>query len=183
MNENSRQGPAQGGSRLSILVWVGLAGVGLIALVGVIFNLLRILRPSSTPQPSLVPRAISREVQINSTLSLAAESGTFKVWGDPVNRGVICDRGEIFDLEYQDRSPDPDLLTDLWVRKQFVCRDGSGSFEMTVDADLEETSTSGTWEIVSGEGDYRSLTGSGTFAGTYLNEDLVVDSFTGTVSQ
>jgi hypothetical protein len=114
-------------------------------------------------------------------LILSEESGSFTIWGDPVNRDVICARGEVFDLDYQNFSPDPEELTDLLVTKKFVCADNSGSFEIVVDVDIIETRTTGNWKISSGEGSYQTLSGSGVVEGTYLDEELIADSFTGTV--
>jgi hypothetical protein len=99
----------------------------------------------------------------------------------PVTKGVICSRGKVFDLESHDYSPNSEELTDLLIKKQFVCEDGRGSFTMDLDVVISETGTAGDWEIAGGEGKYQQLTGSGTVSGVYLNEDLVVDTYTGTV--
>ena len=171
-------------ARLSPAMWTFLILVGVFALGGFVFNLGRLLTPSRARQPTAAaPRTSSNEVEINSTVSLSREAGTFTIWGDPVNRGVICARGEVFDLEYINLSPDPEVLTDMNVRKRFECQNGSGSFEMDLDVDVAENTTAGTWVITGGEGNYLNLSGSGTVEGTYLDEDLVADSYEGTVSE
>jgi hypothetical protein len=171
-------------SQRGFLIWIGLALLGMLALGGLVFNLGRLFSLSRTEKPTATaPRVNSAEIEINSTVSLSDESGSFTIWGDPVNRRVICSRGEVFDQEYRDLSPDPDLMTDLEVSKHFVCEDGSGSFYLVADVDITEDTTVGTWQITGGEGDYSGLSGAGTLDGTYLTDDLVVDAYMGTVNR
>jgi hypothetical protein len=186
MVQNPQENPSEKSSwddaPLSTLTWIGIVFLFLLALGGVVLNLNKLLRLSRPAEPTTaVPRASSAEIRINSTLILSEESGSFTIWGDPVNRDVICARGEVFDLDYQNFSPDPEELTDLLVTKKFVCADNSGSFEIVVDVDIIETRTTGNWKISSGEGSYQTLSGSGVVEGTYLDEELIADSFTGTV--
>jgi len=170
--------------QLNPALWIILILVGVFAVGGFVFNLGRLFDTYSTVEPTrTAPRPISDEIEINSTVSLSEESGSFTIWGNPVSRNVVCGRGEVYDLEYTDLNPDSELLTDLEVSKQFVCEDGSGSFYLTVDVQITDNRTTGTWQITGGEGDYGTLSGAGTLKGTYLTDDLVVDSYSGTVSR
>jgi len=167
----------------SSTLWIILILVGLFAVGGFVFNLGRLFNASRPAEPTrLAPPATSAEIEINSTVSLSEESGSFTIWGNPVSRNVICGRGEVYDLVYTDLNPDSELLTDLEVSKQFVCEDGSGSFYLTVDVQITDNRTTGTWQITGGEGNYGTLSGSGALKGTYLSDDLVVDSYSGTVT-
>jgi hypothetical protein len=180
---NSRRPSSGDEPQLSPTVWVILILVGVFGLGGFVFNLGRLFNVSGPAKPTrTASRPASAEIEINSTVSLSEESGSFTIWGDPVNRDLICGRGEVYDLEYTDLSPDSELLTDLEVSKQFVCSDGSGSFYLSVNVDITGNRTTGTWQITGGEGDYGALSGAGTLEGTYLNDDLVVDSYRGTVT-
>lgn len=182
--DNSRR-PSPGDElQLSPTVWVILILVGVFGLGGFVFNLGRLFNVSGLAEPTrTASRPPSAEIEINSTVSLSEESGSFTIWGNPVSRNVICGRGEVYDLEYTDLNPDSELLTNLEVSKQFVCEDGSGSFYLSVDVEITDNRTTGTWRTAGGEGDYETLSGSGTLKGTYLTDDLVVDSYSGTMSR
>jgi hypothetical protein len=168
-------------SRISLLIWIGSAVIGIVALCGLIFSLSQLFKSPVSSIPTSVPQSDSREIELTSTFSLSAESGSFTIWGVPVTKGVICSRGEVYDLEYINLSPNSEELTDLMVKKLFICEDASGGFYIDLEIDIFETGTSGDWQIVGGDGEYQQLTGSGTVKGVYLDEDLVVDTFTGEV--
>jgi len=178
-NQSNRH--LQNNTWLSPPIWAAILILFLVALGGLVFNLRNLFNAHVTADPTSVPQSTSREIEITSTFSISAETGFFTIWGVPVNTGLICSRGEVFDLEYHDISPSSEQLTDLLIRKSFVCKDGSGSFEMDLDVEIFDTGTAGKWVITSGEGNYSQLIGSGTVKGTYLDQDLVVDTYQGTV--
>lgn len=95
--------------------------------------------------------------------SVVCPSGTTS--NDTIASGYQSDRGVIFHN-----------------RKTITCNDGSGTFTLQLQARLGfnggwET-TSGTWVVLSGTGDYTSLHGQGTLIGTEM-ETGVSDAYTG----
>ena len=61
--------------------------------------------------------------------------------------------------------------------KQFVCDDGSGSFDvsMVVRLDLTTSYTTAQWRIVGGTGDYAYLRGNGSLIGTPIVPGSSID--------
>lgn len=57
--------------------------------------------------------------------------------------------------------------------KTFECADGTGSFTLRLEARVQpcDATTSGTWNVAGGTGDYANLRGAGTLVGTYFPTD------------
>ena len=168
-NERSSQ---EAGLRCLVLV--------LFAIASLIFGVTRLdIFPSAWIKDFLNQLEL-RDVEIISTLSLSEEKGEFTASGAAVVARILCERGTVQDLEYQDISPVPGELTDILVQKRFLCWNWSGYFLMDLDVNISEEGTTGTWQIVGGVRDYENLAGSGTFEGVYLEDgDTILDTFIG----
>lgn len=174
--------PYRPNQRTSQEIWLGILVLGLFTLGGLLFSIKRLEASPSRWITDFLAQLALREVEINSTLSLSEEKGDFTVTGDAVAARLICDKGTVQDLEFQDISPVPGELTDLLVQKRFLCWNWSGYFLMDLDVDISEEGTTGTWQIVGGVRDYENLAGSGTFEGIYLEDgDTIQDTFIGEV--
>jgi len=159
-----------------------VAVLGLLAAVGFVISLSAVIKSYLTEIPRPATQSPVQELTITSELSISRASGTFRISGMAADLGTICTSGEVYDLRYQDISPSPDELTALIIEKQFVCSDGSGSFDMILNVQISESGTTGTWRIVGGDGVFEGLRGTGDLTGSYQDEDIIIDTFVGTVS-
>jgi hypothetical protein len=68
------------------------------------------------------------------------------------------------------------------LTKTLTCTDGSGSFTIAVNAATTDGSPTdqGGWAVLSGTGDYGTLSGGGNVVGTYV-EAGIIDLYTGSV--
>jgi hypothetical protein len=91
--------------------------------------------------------------------------------------GVVCDSG--------DAVTDPDFAAGWGAKgrgigtfhlvKTLTCDDGSGTFQIRVDAAMAPSSsgTLGGFAVIGGTGDYGGLRGAGSLAGTYTDYGIV----------
>jgi hypothetical protein len=100
--------------------------------------------------------------------------------------GVVCDSGvAVTDPVFvkgggrQDRG-----IFTFHLIKTLTCDDGSGSFQILVNASQTPTTpgTIGGFAVVGGDGDYSGLNGAGSLIGTSLSETEILDVYTGRLS-
>jgi len=93
--------------------------------------------------------------------------GPFTATGPAVDTGVVCPTGDVFDLSFKRSGPPGGTFRILRVLKQFLCDDGSGTFDvkLVVRLDLTTPGTTASWRVVGGTGDYVGLHGNGKLVG------------------
>jgi hypothetical protein len=176
-----RNEPTRTDNPYSTLFWIVISILGLVGVGSFVMSVSRLRDSSVFKKPTPSPQPVFWEVEIISPLSLSRESGSFTATGLAVDKGSICPSGDVYDLEYQDISPVPGELTALLVHKEFVCDDSSGTFEMDLDVRILDSPqrTTGTWQIRDGYGKYDGLEGYGTFTGSYVDENNIIDTYNG----
>ena len=113
--------------------------------------------------------------------------GTFTVSGAAFDEGLVCGSGETFVLDARPSGFQSERLVNIYVLKEFVCDDGSGSFfvKLQVHYDFVKTPEYNVfnWTIKGGTGDYEGLHGSGSGMGLYADPDTppggVLDTYVG----
>ncbi len=124
------------------------------------------------------PAAASTPLNVTILSDMSAwPNGTFEASGPAVDAGFICPAGTVVDASASTAGGQGAVLV-LFVHKQFVCSDGSGSFEMNLNVLIGSNGTFARWLIVSGSGDYASLSGEGNVSATYTESGLY-DTYTG----
>ncbi|HKI54144.1 MAG TPA: hypothetical protein VJ987_08455 [Anaerolineales bacterium] len=95
----------------------------------------------------------------------------FVASGSAVDNGTVCATGTVYDASVETFNPQNESQRILHVLKRFACDDGSGTFDvrMVVNLDLTTHYTTASWMIVGGTGDYTSLHGNGSLAGTPID--------------
>jgi hypothetical protein len=96
--------------------------------------------------------------------------------------GPVCASGMVDELSTSGNSPGGPYQT-LWVTKQFVCGDGSGTFDisMVVKLNVNTGYTTANWKIIGGTGAYQNLKGNGKLAGTPNPGNTIFDVYDGKV--
>lgn len=131
---------------------------------------------------STVPAAASApaDVTIVSEMYIPSASGTFYASGPAVDAGIICQAGDVYDVEVRAAGRSHKLLN-LFVHKLFVCKDGSGSFEMdlNVQAVFSPQQTRAEWRVAASDDAYARLRGNGKLTAASPGGDVVIDTYTG----
>ena len=130
----------------------------------------------------VVPVAASSpvNVKIKSPMVFLGNTGTFEASGPAVEAGLICPEGDVYDTKYHSAGSDSKRFINLFVHKQFVCADGSGSFEMDLNLRIfSPPRTKGTWRIVGGDGAYARLHGNGKLSASEAADNIVIDLYHG----
>ena len=120
------------------------------------------------------------EVTIVSEMWLSSGSGTFEATGPAVDAGIVCPAGTVTDSNFSVVGWQSNQVQILFVHKQFVCNDGSGSFDMNLNVRVAPTGVTARWIVVGGEGPYMDLAGNGglTAEGGDV-PDLLIDTYSG----
>ena len=89
--------------------------------------------------------------------------GPFEATGIAADDGLLCAQGEVFNTAISGAGFQSNRLFNLTVFKEFTCDDGSGTFLVKLQVQVNFSSgTSFNWVVVSGTGDYEDLHGTGT---------------------
>jgi hypothetical protein len=107
------------------------------------------------------------------TLNSLSSGETFTATG-----GVICASGTATtDFDHFGGGP---VAGSFHLTKTLTCTDGSGTITIRVNAAtvFGSPTDQGGWAVVSGTGDYTSLSGGGNVVGTYV-ADGIIDLYTG----
>jgi hypothetical protein len=99
---------------------------------------------------------------------VATSGEAFIASGPAVDSGTVCAGGTVDDVSVEAFGNQTGSKLTLHVLKRFNCEDGSGTFDirLVVKLDLVTNYTTASWVIVGGTGDYTSLHGNGSLAGT-----------------
>ncbi len=105
--------------------------------------------------------------------------GTFEASGPAVDAGLLCTFGKEQDLERHLGGEQSHRLVTASVHKLFTCDDGSGTFQVNVNALVSPKGKRGSWVIAGGTGSYAELLGNGGLTSIDLSTDTAVDTFFG----
>ena len=121
------------------------------------------------------------QVTIISNMSISSGSGTFEASGPAVEAGVICSAGEVYDNVRLVTAYQGPILVNLYLRKIFVCSDGSGSFAMDLKVRIfnDPYLALPQWVVVDGVGPYARLRGTGGISAAMIDADNLIDTYTG----
>ena len=108
----------------------------------------------------------------------------FVASGPAVEAGLVCETGVVHDLRTIVAGPPNASHFNFHIAKKFVCDDGSGEFIINLMAHVafDPYHDVGTWNVLSGLGNYASLHGRGSLTGTPTDTG-VLDIYTGWVDQ
>jgi hypothetical protein len=124
-------------------------------------------------------------VHIEVPATINPDPDPFVATGPAVDAGALCPTGVSTDLSVVIVSNPPgNTIRILKVLKQFVCDDGSGTFDvnLVVNLDLMTHETTAHWRIVGGSGDYVGLQGNGNLIGTpIVPGSSIYDVYDGTI--
>lgn len=125
--------------------------------------------PMVTAQPPL-------DVHIEVPATIGAGLAPFVASGPAVDQGILCATGTEDELSVQVSGPPEGDFRILRVVKQFVCDDGSGTFDvnLVVRLDLTTNDTTARWNVIGGTGDYADLHGSGSLVGIPLDPGVTI---------
>jgi len=125
-------------------------------------SLIVVLLPAS-PALALAPDGVVIEVE--TTVGDEGGLGPFTASGPLVDSGAMCSAGVTQDV-FLEVVEVPDRGLNIRVVKQFICSDGSGSFDIFMQVRYRwESGTRFNWYVLGGTGDYADLVGSGAGAG------------------
>jgi hypothetical protein len=110
-----------------------------------------------------------------------ANGETFVASGPAVNDGVVCPTGITNNLVSNSFGPPQGTYTYLYIVKEFICTDGSGTFFIKMKVKLNNTTgyTTAKWQFTNGSGDYSRLRGHGTLVGTPIGPADIQDVYDG----
>jgi hypothetical protein len=95
--------------------------------------------------------------------------------------GVICAQGEVSTLSTVFAGGQSGTHAQITTVKHFVCENGTFDVLLRVTLDFNTSGTEGTWTVRSGTGSFAGLHGSGTLTGTRVDDEHVLDEFTGSM--
>jgi hypothetical protein len=123
------------------------------------------------------------DLHIETTDQFDTGGDEFSASGSAVVAGFICPSGTVDDLSVLVKDDTASDHSTLRVLKRFTCANtGSFDMDMVVQLDLATNETSANWEIISGTGDYASLSGSGSLVGTPVDPGIsILDVYDGSV--
>jgi len=147
----------------------------IIAIVAILITLISLTSVGATNKPS--------DVLIVSTMALSTGTGTFMATGPAVDNGLICPDGDVVDLSIRANGWQGNKVLLLFVEKQFICEDGSGSIFMNMNVHLVNSTpgTTATWRITSGSDTYEKIGGVGSLTGYPTDPDTIVDIYQGKI--
>lgn len=133
--------------------------------------------------PVMAAPPLAVHIEVPATIN--PDPDPFVATGPAVDAGVLCPMGTSTDLSVVIVADPPGTTTRiLRVLKQFVCDDGSGTFDvhLVVTLDLTTHETTAQWRIVGGTGDYVELHGNGKLIGTpIVAGSSIFDVYNGTI--
>lgn len=107
------------------------------------------------------------------------------VFSDPSDQftttgGVVCQTGSVStpSVKFEGRNG---THTQLLVRKQFACPDGTFDLLLQVTGDNASGNDSGTWAVNGGTGAYKLLHGTGNIVGTSTGPNSIDDEYAGSM--
>lgn len=142
-----------------------------------IFGVLILVAILSVVLPApMVSAEAPLDVHIEVFATIAPSDDPFIASGPAVDEGLLCPTGTESELSVRVAGPPEGDFRILRVVKQFVCADGSGTFDvnLVVRLDLESSYTTARWNIIGGTGDYAGLHGSGELTGIPQNPGVTI---------
>lgn len=137
-----------------------------------------VIAAASAPAAATPPTG----VEIASPIDLTDGTGSFAVITD--DGGVLCDAGTVENLFSLFVGGQSGFQAQILAVHEFTCDDGSGSFllSLRVKLDFSTGTTSASWSVLDGSGDFEKLHGSGSLVGTpSCGPDCILDTYTGAV--
>ena len=122
-----------------------------------------------TAVPAMAAPPLEMHIEVTATID-PADADPFTASGPAADAGLLCPNGDVYDLEINASGPPEGSFINLRVLKHFVCADGSGTFDVKLNAkvDFVAGGTTGNWVIVNGTGDYVGVHGSGKLTGIVI---------------
>ena len=116
--------------------------------------------------PAIAAQPMGVHIEAPSTID-TSDIDTFTASGPAVDAGLLCGRGDVFELSGHVSGPPDGSFINLRVLKHFVCQNGSGTFDVRLVADVDKTTgkATGSWVVVDGTGDYVGVKGNGKLIG------------------
>jgi len=121
-------------------------------------------------------------IEVEEFINTSGE--TFNASGPAVDAGIVCPTGIVNDTLLDINNLPGGKTRILNVLKEFVCEDGSGTFNINLNVrlNLDTHRTTASWDVVSGSGAYASLGGSGTLVGMpIVAGESIQDVYDGTL--
>jgi hypothetical protein len=145
----------------------------IIAALAALFLVVLPIAPAGATPPSAV------EFEVPTMFG----GGPFTATGPAVSDGIVCSSGETFDLFAKGSGFQSDQGFNVQVVKQFVCDDGSGTFDVKLQVRIDRKGDNFNWTVVGGTGDYVKLHGSGKGIGIPIDDPPfeVLDLYEGKV--
>ena len=137
-----------------------------------------VVATGTLPALASPPQALTFTVEEQFDL----DSGVFSSDGS-----IVCMSGTTTNSDFHANGFQSERGITLHDRKTITCNDGSGTFELSIQArtgfQVGDGGTAGSWVVLSGTGDYANLRGQGTLTGTYTADFLGIDEvYSGYVS-
>lgn len=120
-------------------------------------------------------------IEVVATIDITI-SDPFVASGPAVDAGLLCPTGQQSELSVQTSGPPAGNFRILRIVKQFVCDDGSGTFDisMVVRLDLLTHETTANWRVTGGTGYYAGLHGNGKLVGRPIDPGIsILDLYDG----
>jgi hypothetical protein len=133
--------------------------------------------------PVMAAPPLAVHIEVPSTID-PSDSDPFAATGPAVDTGVLCPTGDVYDLGGMVVDPPGGEILILRLLKQFVCEDGSGTFDvkLVVHLDLTTGRTTASWHVDGGTGDYVGLHGNGTLIGIpIVPGQTILDTYDGSM--
>jgi hypothetical protein len=136
--------------------------------------------------PSAAIASGSVPVTIEVPTDFSQTEWPFTAHGEAVDIGLICSSGTVTDGKYIAAGRPDGGHWNFRIEKVFVCKDGSGSFTINLQAHVyfEPYSDVGTWNVLRGDGEYSHMHGNGDLVGTqFEGGGGVLDIYTGSIQE
>jgi hypothetical protein len=141
-----------------------------------------LLAVTVSPVFAAPPEALHIEV-LEFPGGVSAPPEPFSASGLAVDSGAVCASGMVADIELAYNDPGGNTIT-IWALKRFTCGDGSGTFDIRMVVQWDQTTydTTARWRVVGGTGDYAGLKGQGALVGYSNHPDPgILDVYDGLV--
>lgn len=130
--------------------------------------------------PVLAASSLEVHIEVPTTLD-STDVDEFTASGPAVDEGLICNAGFVIDLSGEMVNPHGPIRI-LRLIKQFQCDEGTFDVYLVVRLNIVDGTTTASWKIIGGTGDYAGLFGNGKLVGTPLvNGDSILDIYDGKV--